>query len=74
MAEARVSVAEAIRAYTLGGAYNIGVEDQIGSIQVGKKADLLILGANPFEVDVYRIGDIEVDMTMMNGRITHGGS
>lgn len=70
---ARVSLADAIAASTLGGAYNIGVEDQIGSIEVGKKADLLILGANPFEVDVYDIGDVEVEMTMMNGRIVHGG-
>ena len=68
---ARVSLADAIAASTFGGAYNIGVEDQIGSIEVGKKADLLILGANPFEVDVYDIGDIEVEMTMMNGRITY---
>ena len=65
---------QALRAATINGAWYIGMDDQIGSIEVGKKADLLILGANPFEVDVYDIGDVEVEMTMMNGRIVHGGT
>ena len=68
---ARLSVADAIRAHTLGQAYALGEEDRLGSLEVGKKADLIVLEESLFEVDMYDIGETAVQLTMMNGRITH---
>ena len=45
--EMRLTVAQAIRANTHGAVYGIGVEDKIGSIEVGKLADLIVLDKNP---------------------------
>ena len=68
---ARLSVEEAIRAHTLGQAYALGEEDRLGSLEVGKKADLIVFEESLFEVDMYDIGETAVQLTMMNGRITH---
>jgi predicted amidohydrolase YtcJ len=47
------------------------MEDEIGSIEVGKKADLVILNQNIFEVDAYDIHKTEVVLTMMDGDIVY---
>lgn len=67
----RISVEEAIRAYTINGAYQLRLEDQIGSIEVGKKADLIVLGANLFEVDPHDIHRVPVLLTLMDGKARH---
>ncbi|SEN78705.1 5'-deoxyadenosine deaminase [Lihuaxuella thermophila] len=65
---------------TIGGARAVGMEDQIGSIEVGKKADLVILNLNKFhaypssEVDpisriVYSASKSDVETTIINGKI-----
>src|SRR3546814_1875368 len=40
---------EVLRAATINGAYGLGMESDLGSLEVGKIADLLILGKNPLE-------------------------
>ncbi len=67
--EERLDVASLIRGYTIDAAYQLRMEDEIGSIKVGKKADLTILNKNPLEADPYEIQQIEVDMTMMDGQV-----
>ena len=69
--EARVPLDLAIRANTLGAAYALGRDDEIGSIEVGKKADLVVLGENLFDIDVYDISETPVMLTMMNGVVRH---
>jgi predicted amidohydrolase YtcJ len=61
----------AIRANTLGAAWGMGVDDWIGSIEVGKKADLIVLDQNLFEIDPHPISQTTVELTMMNGIIQH---
>ena len=39
----------ALHALTLGGATAVGVEDEVGSLQVGKRADLVVFDGDPFE-------------------------
>ena len=41
------------------------------SIEVGKKADLVILEEYLFDVDGYDIGETKIQMTMMGGKVTH---
>jgi predicted amidohydrolase YtcJ len=67
----RLSVAELIRGYTLNGAYQLRREREIGSIKVGKLADLVVLERNLFEVSPHEIGKVKVQLTMMDGRVTH---
>jgi len=71
VARQRVSVAEALRNYTWNGAYQLRLEDRIGSIEVGKLADLVVLGANLFQVVPEQIHQVPVLITLMDGRATH---
>jgi len=64
----RFSVEEAIRAYTLGGAFAGNIEQQLGSIEPGKLADLILLDGDPF-LEPARIKDMAVGMTIFDGRV-----
>ena len=70
-ADQKLSVAEAVHANTLGAAYQIRLDDKVGSLEVGKLADLIVLDKNIFEVDVHDIYNANVSMTMMNGTVRH---
>jgi len=63
-----ISVNEAIRSYTWGGAYLTHTERQRGSIAVGKVADLVILSKNIFEIPAEKIPDIKVQAVLVGGR------
>jgi hypothetical protein len=71
-ADERLDLAEAIQANTLGGAHQLRMEGRIGSITPGKLADLVVLERNLFDVDPHDIAATRIDLTMMNGRFTHG--
>lgn len=57
--------------YTINPAYMLRAEREIGSIEVGKKADLVVLGRNLFDVPPYDIHKVEIQMTTMGGRLTY---
>lgn len=59
------------RAFTLDAAYQLHMEDEIGSLEVGKKADLVVLDKNLFESDPYGIHRAKVVMTLMDGEIVY---
>jgi len=60
---------EALRVYTLGGAYASFEEKTKGTIEPGKLADLAILSGDPTQVDPGSIKDLKVMMTMVGGEI-----
>lgn len=64
----RVSVESAIRAMTIEAAWQLMSDDISGSIEVGKKADFVILDKDPRIVEPGEIRDIEVLETWMDGR------
>lgn len=66
-ANQRVSVEEALKIYTLHGAYASFEEKVKGSIEAGKLADLVVLGADPTQVDPMTIKDIPVVRTVIGG-------
>lgn len=70
-ADQRLTVAEAVHANTLGAAYQLRMDAKVGSLEVGKLADLVVLSANIFEVDPHDIHRADVTLTMMNGQIRH---
>ena len=67
----KVSVLEAIRVGTLHGAHASFEENDKGSIEAGKLADLVVLGQDPTEVDPSTLIDIPVERTMVGGRWVH---
>ena len=64
----RVSVEEAIRAITINAAWQAHSEHEIGSLEPGKLADLVVLDSDPRSVDPVAISDIKVSETWMDGR------
>ena len=67
----RLGLAEALHANTINAARQLRLDHLVGSIEPGKRADLVVLAENLFDVEPHRIGATRIDMTMMNGRITH---
>lgn len=67
----RLDLAQALHAATLGPARQLRLDHLVGSLQPGKRADLVVLQHNLFDVEPHRIAATAVDMTMMNGRFTH---
>jgi len=67
----RVDLATMIEAYTINGAYQMKLDDVQGSIEVGKRADLVILDRNLFEISTSEISDAQVVMTIFDGRIVY---
>lgn len=64
-----ITVEEAIRTYTINGAWQDHMEDVKGSIEVGKLADFCIIGDDILTVDPHKIGEITVLMTIVGGKI-----
>ena len=64
----KISVEEAIKVATINGAYASYEENIKGSIEIGKLADLTILGQDPRETDPMRIIDIPIERTMVGGK------
>ena len=69
----RISVEEALRLYTLNGAYASFEENIKGSVEIGKLADLVVLGSDPTKIDPMGIKDIEIQQTILGGRTVYGG-
>jgi predicted amidohydrolase YtcJ len=67
----RVDPLTALRLFTLNGA-RLGFEEhEKGSLTPGKLADLVVLGADPLQVDPGEIKDIPVELTIMGGRVVY---
>lgn len=64
----RISVEQAIRAVTWDAAWQLGSDHEVGSLEAGKLADLVILETDPRQVPVEAIKDIRVLETWMDGR------
>ena len=64
----RLTVEEAIRCYTLGGAYAAFEEDLKGALEPGKLADFVALSGDPF-AQPERIEDLEVELTVIGGEV-----
>jgi hypothetical protein len=66
-----ISLQDGIRAMTMGGAYSMRRENELGSIEKGKAADMVVLSRNLFEIDPGSIIDTKVVYTIFGGRIVY---
>lgn len=69
--EQKISVEEAVRAYTFGSAYAEFTEKEKGTIAPGKLADLVIINSDIFRIDPKEIEKARVVMTIMGGRVVY---
>lgn len=69
--EERMSVADAVRAYTQGSAYAAFSDGKVGTLEVGKLADLAVLSQDIFSVPPETIGKTRVLTTMVGGKIVY---
>ena len=70
----KLSVAEALKTYTINAAYQLRLENETGSLEVGKLADMAILNQNLFDIDHNEIHTTQVDMTIVNGKVVYEAS
>jgi hypothetical protein len=66
--EEAVDLATMIEAYTINGAYTLHQDERVGSIEVGKRADLIVLDRNLFEIPATEINETKVVLTLFDGR------
>ncbi|MDH4351417.1 MAG: amidohydrolase [Gemmatimonadota bacterium] len=67
----RITVAEALTAYTRSAAYAAFHENDWGTLEIGKLADLVVLDADPRAIPPERIEGLRVDLTMVDGRVVY---
>ena len=66
-----ISLADAIKAYTIGGAYCLNMEDRLGTLEEGKLADLVVWDSNLFELEPKDILEANIDLTMVDGKVSY---
>ena len=64
----RVDVDAALRAQTLDPAYQLFLDNEVGSLEIGKRADLIIVSKNPRKVEADKVGEIKVEATYLAGK------
>jgi predicted amidohydrolase YtcJ len=72
--EQKITLPEAVEAYTLGSAFAEFQEKEKGSITPGKLADMVILSDNIFDIKPEAIRNVKVETTIVGGKIVYGGA
>ena len=68
-AEERITMGDALRAYTYGSAYAMHAEDRIGTLACGKQADICVLDRNLFECEPADVLEATSLLTMIAGKV-----
>jgi predicted amidohydrolase YtcJ len=69
-----LTMAEALRSQTINAAYTGFQEQRLGSIEVGKLADMIVLGDDPLTFAPERFQELPVDITIAGGQVVHTGA
>jgi hypothetical protein len=70
----RITVPQALHAITLGAAWTLGLDDEIGSIECGKRADFCVLDDDPLALDPAALKDVRIRGTVLSGRVFEAGA
>lgn len=68
----KITVSEALYAITIGAAYTLSMDDELGSIEAGKQADFAVLEDDPETIEPTKLKDVRVWGTVQGGRIFPG--
>jgi len=71
MAES-VDIHTALRSYTIWAARQLFLEDRVGSLEVGKSADIAVWDRNPYDVPGRDLRNLRCEITIMNGEVVYG--
>ena len=66
-----LTIPELLTAWSAGGAYNLYQEKELGTLEKGKKADIVVFDGNLFETAIEEIRSRKVEVTFLNGRIVY---
>jgi predicted amidohydrolase YtcJ len=69
--EEKISVAEAVTAYSVGSAYASFLDEVLGELAPGKYADLVVLSDDIFTIDPPEIENVKIDLTVVGGEIVY---
>lgn len=67
----QISLADAVKAYTINAAYVMRQETKVGSIEVGKEADLIVLDRDIFSIATTEIAKTQVTQTYLRGKLVY---
>ena len=65
----RISVEDALRTITIGAAYTLKLDDELGSIETGKRADFTVLKDDPLEIGGENLKDVRIWGVVQGGRV-----
>ena len=68
-----LTISELLKAWTYGGAYDLGKEKILGTIEEGKKADLAVIDGDIFNTALEHIRELKVCLTICDGKIVYVG-
>ena len=68
-----LNISELLKAWTCGGAFNLGKEDVLGTLEEGKKADIAVIDGDIFTVPLEKVRDLKVCLTICDGKIVYEG-
>jgi predicted amidohydrolase YtcJ len=66
---ARISAEDALRAVTLNAAYLLNLQNEVGSIEIGKRADFTVLARDPLTENAFTLKDIPIVATIQDGHV-----
>lgn len=69
--EQRIDVYDALKGITIHGAIQYGEQDQKGSLEAGKQANMVILSDNPLKIDPMKLDTIQVEQTILKGQVIY---
>lgn len=70
--EEQLTLSQALAAYSINGARQLGIGDETGSLEVGKKADFVIVSRDLFKLPSQQIHESLADATVLDGKLTSG--
>jgi predicted amidohydrolase YtcJ len=71
-AQERITLRQALDMFTVNSAREMKDRDQVGTLERGMLADLIVLDRNPLKIPITQVHDTKVKMTMINGEIVYG--
>lgn len=66
-----ITLSEALKAYTWGPAYSTFRENELGTLEAGKLADVVVLKQNLFEIPEEKIPNVKVELTLVDGKVVY---